>query len=197
MNPEVKELNQIEAYNKATKELNELYKTENGKKFIHHLIYAFKSGNLYHIIYTKKIIFDCITRSKLNPIFIDRKDIPDDIRLLNSNLVGIEDEEGRKSILLNIETLAKEYIKSNQIKRLAIKSDLTNKILGSDELTALDDFIKDRKDKNDETIIKMIKFINYNKNHGLNKDNHQRKVDKRKTLSSDNELRNKLLNAIK
>lgn len=85
---------------------------------------------------------------------------------------------------LNDRTL--EIIKDNPVERLAIKSIISDKILGLDELQALIDFTRDQYISGDEVIVKMTRYASRNST------NKRSKVDYRKTIGADDSIRLKL-----
>lgn len=180
-------LTRVDSYKLARKNIINLYKTNSGKKFIHHLIYSFSDPNTRLILFTKKEVYDCLSGSKLNTVYSKRSDITDELslELLNSINRSLSSEEiSNITKKLNDRTL--EIIKDNPVERLAIKSIISDKILGLDELQALIDFTRDQYISGDEVIVKMTRYASRNST------NKRSKVDYRKTIGADDSIRLKL-----
>lgn len=195
-------LNQIEAYKLASESLQKMYETEVGKKFVHHLIYAFTAEKNTYVLFSKSSLFDCLTKSELQSVFcIDR---PVNDEFINSKLAEfkVANEEDKCKITEEVNNRVLELLNDNPIPRLAIRSELTDKIIGSEELQALTDFIKDQIKSGNKVITGMIKYAKH-KDDPEDKPKQyytrraKKELDPRKTLGGDDELRRKLESVIK
>ena len=191
------ELSQIDAYKKASDNLIEMYKTEVGRKFVHHLIYAFTAEKNTYILFSRNPLFDCLTKSKLQSVFSEDRPVNDEF--INSKLIEYKsttDDESKKQISEAVNNRVFELINSNPIPRLAIRSELTDKVMGSEELQALTDFIKDQIAEGNKVITGMIRYVKHKDEPKESKPYYTRRakkeVDSRKTLGSDEDLRSKL-----
>lgn len=195
------DLGQIEAYDKAKQVLNDMYETEQGKKFIHHLIYAFSSGIVTHIAIASKSVFDCISKSKLNTVYGSFKDIKNvELKAHLKTIASTKDETEKLEAIKAMEAILKDDISANPKPRLAMKSTLTNKVLGIDEYQALCDFAKDQCKKGNDTIKSMTKYIEYqkgNKPKAKNKKKTKKEVISRTSIGANDELREKLMSVVK
>lgn len=154
-------LNQVDAYRLAKSTIEDHYSTEEGKKFIHHLIYAYSIETPQVILYCKYNLYDCLTKSSLRPVSTKDEPLPREISNLYSKYMNIKEDGDEKSNLkTELDNQVKEYITSNQLTRLAYRSSQTNKILGLDELQALKDFIEDQIKLHNMTILKMMHHVN-------------------------------------
>jgi len=195
------DLGQIEAYNKAKQILNEMYETDQGKKFIHHLIYAFSSGVVTHIAIASKSVFDCISKSKLNTVYDNYKNIKNaDLKVYLKTIASTNNETEKLEAIKAMEVILKDEIAANPKTRLAMKSTLTNKVLGSDEYQALLDFTADQRKKGNDTIKSMTKYMEYqkgNKPKTKNKKKSKKEVLSRTSIGANDELRAKLMSLVK
>lgn len=155
----LKELNQLEAYYEASHAIEDTYKTESGKKFIHHLIDSFMERDVAFILFSKKKIFDCITKSILKTVYspdhiCNNKDVLDTIDKIKT----VESQDEKFNILKKASDLAVANDKTVDVHRTAMRAKTTNKIIGYEEFQALVDFTQDQVNKGDKTIIRMIRY---------------------------------------
>lgn len=154
-------LTQLEAYSKALDTIESTYKTETGRKFIHHLIDSFIESDIILIPYSGKELFDCITKSKLNTVY--NKEFPcedqDIISLLNQSKEA--DKTEKVKLLLQASNIIRERYPNINLSRVAIRSGRTNKIIGMEEFQALTEFTQDQVNNGNRTIIKMIKYARF------------------------------------
>jgi len=149
------QLNQVDAYSQASKNLLELYETEEGKKFVHHLIYAFFNESNF-IIFSKNPLFDCLTKSVIIPVFDKDRPVKDpDLNVKLTEFKSTADE----NVIKEVNQLVKEYVSNNPTPRLAVRSNLSNRLLGQEELSALLDFVKSEIEKKNKVITDMIYYM--------------------------------------
>lgn len=176
------ELETFEAYSKARTAILRLYGTDKGRKFIHHLIYAFTAVQPDYIYYSKKELFDCITKLSIRSISTRNEPLED--RALNDEFKSLkstpEDELEVKQA--EFRSHVKDYLVKHPMKRIAFRSKLSNKILGLEEKQALLDFINSQVISNNTTIKKMV---NYNKYQHNQKNSTKSKVDLSSHIDSD------------
>lgn len=202
-------LTQIEAYSAAKEKLVQLYENENGQKFVHHLIYAFVSDKNNYVIYSGSLITDCITGSVILPVFDSYGSIDDDeIKNLLTEFKTLETEEDKIALSNKLHERIRYILSKSPKSRLAIRSDLTNKFIGTDELQALTDFINDQIHAGNKTIIDMMRYINKKLNPKPKRTKkvikHKERSEKinlnknysNKSLGSDDDLRSKLMSAV-
>lgn len=201
---ELKKLNQIEAYDLATTKIKELYQTDGGKKFIHHLIYAFTSGENNYVLASKRKVVDCLSKSLLDTIYSEENNIKDEFILKKIDEVkNTLDPKDQLKIMVEINDRVVELVGDKVLSRIAYSSPLTNKIIGQEELQALVDFVKAEIEGGNEVIAKMMLYSKY-KNKPKNKKYHKVKDSNKSKLKpkskdkpkikdeSDNELQVKL-----
>jgi hypothetical protein len=160
MKPNNPVLSDIQAYSATRNSIIQLYGTDKGRKFIHHLVYAFTAAKPEYIYYSKKVLYDCISKSELKSL--STKSDPLDCRDLNLEFKELKSKtaEDRNAAVEAFQDHIKEYLKKNPIKRLALRSPLSNKILGVEEFQALKDFVDTQVRSNNGTIKRMV---NYNR----------------------------------
>lgn len=186
---EFKKLNQIEAYDVASTKIKELYKDDKGKKFIHHLIYAFTSGKNNYVLASKKKVIDCLSKSLLDTVYSEENKIDDEFILDRIDKVkNTLDPKDQERILIEINDRVIELIGDKVISRIAYSSPLTNKIIGQEELQALVDFIKSEVESGNEIITKMVLYSKY-KTQSKHKKYHKNKKSDKK---SDEDMQSKL-----
>lgn len=156
---DLKNLDQVEAYRLAKQTLTDLYKTDDGKKFVHHLVYAFNASPLNFILFSKADLFDCLTKSVVRTVSTKDQPVPDNIRDLYSRIPNTVSEEDKSKLKLELYNQVGDYIKLSGISRCALRSDHTNKILGTDEYQALIDFSIDQANSGNMTITKMLRYL--------------------------------------
>jgi hypothetical protein len=185
---EFKELNQIEAYDKASAVIKELYTTEAGKKFVHHIIYAFTSGENNYVLASDKKVIDCLSKSKLRTVYNQENKLTDKFILEKIDEVkGVLDPKRQVEIMTQINDRVIELVGDTVIPRVAYTSPLTNKIIGQEELQALVDFIKSEVEAGNVTIIKMVKYSEYKRNPKAHKKNRKPKDQAKKPQLDENE----------
>lgn len=156
---DLKNLDQVEAYRVAKQTLTDLYKTDDGKKFVHHLVYAFNVSPLNFILFSKADLFDCLTKSVVRTVSTKDQPVPDNIRDLYSRIPNSVSDEEKSKLKSELYEQVGEYIKFSGISRCALRSDHTNKILGTDEYQALIDFSVDQANSGNLTIAKMLRYL--------------------------------------
>lgn len=197
----LEQLSQLEAYELARFNLNSLYETEEGKKFIHHLIYAFSSNKNTYVLFSKSQLFDCLTKGELLPAYDQNRPVTDDH--LKELLLEYKDEATSELRKTELSQEVNEYViklvSENPLPRMAVRSELTNKVLGQEELQALRDFVKDQIKANNKTIKGMMDFAMGKPRKKWKKSNKQHYTPKitKATIGDDDDLRNKLLSAVK
>lgn len=186
---EFKKLNQIEAYDIATTKIKELYQTDKGKKFIHHLIYAFTSGENNYVLASTKKVVDCLSKSLLNTVYSEENKIKDEFILRKIDEVkSTLDPKDQAKIMSEINDRVIDLIGDEVLSRVAYSSPLTNKIIGQEELQALVDFIKSEVEDGNETITKMVLYSKY-KNQPKRKKYHKGKKSEK---TSEGDMQSKL-----
>lgn len=186
---EFKKLNQIEAYDIATTKIKELYQTDKGKKFIHHLIYAFTSGENNYVLASTKKVMDCLSKSLLNTVYSEENKIKDEFILRKIDEVkSTLDPKEQVKIMGEINDRVIDLIGDEVLSRIAYSSPLTNKIIGQEELQALVDFIKSEVENGNETITKMVLYSKY-KNQPKRKKYHK---NKKSDKTSESDMQSKL-----
>lgn len=190
-----KVMNQLDAYTAAKKSIRDLYDSNNGKKFIHHLIYSYINGDVRYILFSKKKIYDCLTYSELNTVYNSDRKCRDKEILDWLDKSKIEEDETVKSNYLDlINEKVTNILSTNPITRLSLRSTKSNKILGSEELQALIDFINEEVKNDNRLIISMVRFAKGELKP--KKEFKEKKVDSRKTLGADDNLRSILESAV-
>lgn len=192
-------LSQLEAYEIAKANLQELYQTDDGKKFIHHLIYAFSSGKNTYVLFTKNQLYDCLTKSLLLPVYDVHRPVDNDE--LNQMLLEYKDaatSEARKQELSNqVNQFVIKLVDAMPSSRFAVRSELTNKMLGQEELQALKDFVEDQIKSGNKVIKGMMDYA-----QGKPKKRYKKPVKKytpkviKSKLGDDDDLRSKLMAAL-
>lgn len=192
MNKEYAQLNQVDSYRIARDTLKDLYSTDEGKKFVHHIIYAFNVEEPTPVIFSKVLLYDCLTKSQLKPVFTKEVKVTDEIsELFKLYRNAAEDSEEKKSYHDEVYSKAVEFIKENQLGRIAYRSDHTNKLLGTDELQALKDFIEDQIKSNNIVILKMMHTLKpeqYKFSKPKVKDKKSTKVNKKSTKPANHKV---------
>lgn len=184
------QLNRLEAYQLALKTLNELYTTEEGKKFVHHLIYSFTAEEFRHIPFSKTQLFDCLTHAVINPVGSKDNPIKDENILSLHSEFKKSSEEDKPAIKAKLDAAIWEYLSSHPVDRLACCTSLTNKLLGLEELQALLDFIQTRIDEGNEVICKMIRYVKYkNQPKPVKKEKKTSDKPKSKKLGKSNKVK--------
>lgn len=193
MGKKLMELSQLEAYDGAKNNLEKIYSTEEGKKFVHHLIYAFNSGQNYYVTVSRRDLIDCVTGSKLDSVFNDDRKLNDNFIIAKLDELKAEtSDENKEKIAKEINDRVTKLVEEIQNKsRLAVKSKLSNKIIGVSELQALKDFISDQVKAGNVTIRKML-YYSMHKNDAPKEKTPRRKGDSRKSLASNDEIKSKL-----
>lgn len=162
---------QIDAYSKALKTIESLYSGESGKKFIHHLIYSF-SGDTYLILFSKKELFDCLSRDHIYPVYTKERPLNDaEVSLLLDQYKNQSEEEKDEQILKKVNSIVSEYVSSNNLTRIAVRSTRTNKLMGLEEMQALTDFIQSELKNGNKVIRRMVDY----KSKSTKKSNKQNK----------------------
>lgn len=157
MNKEYAQLNQVDSYRIARDTINNLYSTDEGKKFVHHIIYAFNVEEPTPVIFSKVLLYDCLTKSQLKPVSTKDLKITDEISKLFKSYRDAEENSDEKKLYHDeVYSKVSEFIKENQLGRIAYRSNHTNKLLGIDELQALKDFIEDQIKSKNFVILKMM-----------------------------------------
>lgn len=186
---EFKKLNQIEAYDIATTKIKELYQTDKGKKFIHHLIYAFTSGENNYVLASTKKVVDCLSKSLLNTVYSEENKIKDEFILRKiDEAKSTLDPKDQAKIMSEINDRVIDLIGDEVLSRVAYSSPLTNKIIGQEELQALVDFIKSEVESGNETITKMVLYSKYKNQPKRKKYHKSKKSDK----TSEDDMQSKL-----
>lgn len=203
-------LDQLEAYQLASKNLKEMYETEVGKKFVHHLIYAFTAEKNSYILFSKNPLFDCLTKSKLETVYSPKNPVKDD--QINEWLIDYKaaTDEDKVAISNKINDRVILLLENNPTPRLAVRSELTDKIIGTEELQALTDFMQSEIKSGNKVIYKMIYYAQHKDDPKQEKKDKKSKksyytkrskkaeiIDERKTLGADDDLRSKLMKAVK
>jgi len=163
--------NQIDAYRIARDTIKSLYESEGGKKLIHHLITVFNAEKPILIVFSKNDLYDCLSNSIVNPVFPKGTEVPDRVRELMNLIRSTEDEHISAEIQIELTDVLESYLKENQIHRYAYRALNSNKILGVDELQALNDFVDDQIKNGNQTI--------FNTMHHLNPEKYPRKLIKK------------------
>lgn len=177
-------LTQIDAYSKALKTIESLYEGESGKKFIHHLIYSF-STDTYLILFSKKELFDCLSRDRIYPVY--SKDRPlnnSEVSMLLDQYKNQSDEEKDENILKKVNQIVSDYVTENKLTRIAIRSTKTNKLMGLEEMQALSDFIVSELNRGNKVIKRMVEY----KSNPVNKP-HKSESSKKKEESYEEKLK--------
>lgn len=196
----LEQLSQLEAYELARLNLVSLYETEEGKKFIHHLIYAFSSNKNTYVLFSKNQLFDCLTKSALLPVYDRNRPVEDEhLKELLLEFKDAATSEARKTELSNeINAYVIELVSANPMPRMAVRSELTNKVLGQEELQALRDFVKDQIQAKNKLIKGMMDFAEGKPRKKYKKPvKHYTPKVAKVTLGDDDELRQKLMSALK
>jgi hypothetical protein len=177
MKTKSKILPQLEAYQAAKSTLVDLYKTEDGKSFVHHLVYSYNVEKPKFILFSKSTLFDCLTRSVLLPVSTREMPASKEIIDLHAEIKEIlsKDETADVTDLKNkINDMINSYVVDHSLIRIAMRSDHTNKILGSDEFQALEDFIDEQIKSGNTTIKSMMNVLS-------GKTNPHKRKDKKKS----------------
>jgi len=175
-------LPQIEAYQNAKSTLVDLYKTDDGKSFVHHLIYAYNVEKPKFILFSKSVLYDCLTRSVLLPVSTRELPASKEIIDLHAEIKAEMEKENDVTPLKNkLNELIESYVTSHSLIRVALRSDKTNKILGIDEFQALEDFINDQIKEGNTTIKSMMNILNGN----FNKNTKKKKIHKKSNQDFD------------
>ena len=162
--PNVLDLDQLNAYQAAKTAIANSYATDSGKKFIHHLVYAYLDNTTYVMMANKHYLIDCLTNSKIYPIFdfnVKKLKIDQDLKESLESWESEENGEIRENIansLLSDERVTSKITNSGTKYniRYACTSTLTNKYLGKEELQALTEFIQEQVNNGNRTIIGMV-----------------------------------------
>lgn len=194
-------LNQVDAYTKAKKVINDLYNSDNGKKFIHHLIYSYINGDIRYILFSKSLVFDCITNSQLETVYnksrkCSNKEISDLLATIKKDM----DETEKSEIYGKINKILSDILVSNPIPRVAVRTEKSNKILGIEELQALTDFIQEQVNNHNKLIIGMVKFAKGEESSNKKKSKDKKKstkINNKNSIGANDELRAILESAIK
>lgn len=152
----------LEAYEKASAELTKLYSSEQGKKFVHHLITSFLTEKVVYLLYSGSEIKDCLTHSRLNTLFNRTHPLtdPEILELLSKiNADSTVDEKYDIYEKVQDDLEAKGY-KMN-FPRLAIRTRHSTKTLGSEELQALKDFSSAQVESGNKLIEGILKYQSY------------------------------------
>lgn len=187
----------FESYRTALNNLESMYETNSGRKFVHHLIYAFEPDKEVAVLFSKKKLFDCLTKGELKAVFSSRRPVNDEfISTKLDEYREVEGEEIKIKIQEEINLRVKELIKLTPVPRLAYRSPLSDKILGVDELQALKDFIGSQISEGNKTIKNMVKYIRSEKKVGKLSSKKSKQVSST-SLGSDDDLRSKLESTLK
>lgn len=162
--PKIGILNQLDAFTKAKEAIIKLYSDDQGKKFIHHLIYAYSNKNSYCYILLRNGKYpprDCLTMSNLKTVY-SRESPMEDRSYIDKihGLDSIEDDNERFDAYKSISSELTKDLSPARLTRVALKSKLTDKILGVDELQALIDFVNEQCESN-EVIRKMVNYAKH------------------------------------
>lgn len=185
-------LSQLEAYNLARTTIRELYNAESGRKFIHHLIYAFNIEAPSFILLNKRTLIDCLTRSKLNSVSTNEMPVPVEIRNLYSQLVNLTDESLKVQMKSELDQIIEKYVLDNSLTRVAIRSNYTNKIIGIEELQALDEFISSEIESGNHVISQMMLYLRPSEYKSERKKFYDGQVQKSKL--TDDQFKSKMKN---
>lgn len=190
---DIVELSQLEAYSLAKTKLTEMYNTEVGRKFIHHLVFSFIVDKTLVVLFSNKPMFDCITKGKINPLYESNRYVtdPEVIELLKK--ISHDTEQSIKDEVLSEinDIIIKKFAEVGMPSRMAVRSRLSDKLLGIEELQALLDLTKQWVEDESSTIHSMICGGHKRKKKRYRKQS-PKKVDSRSTLAANDEIASKL-----
>lgn len=190
---DIVELSQLEAYSLAKTKLTEMYNTEVGRKFIHHLVFSFIVDKTLVVLFSNKPMFDCITKGKINPLYESNRYVtdPEVIELLKK--ISHDTEQSIKDEVLSEinDIIIKKFAEVGMPSRMAVRSRLSDKLLGIEELQALLDLTKVWVEDESSTIHSMICGSPKRKKKRFRKQS-TKKVDSRSTLAANDEIASKL-----
>jgi len=177
-------MNDTQAHECILHKLPKLYRSETGKKFINHIVNSFSPGNTLLVLTNDSdtVLTDCITNRILKPVF-DHKPSKDEVQSLKS------------------------YVTFD----CAVKSKISDKLLGKTEHEYLIEWVKSEIAAGNEEIKKIFEYnskrlakskkstqtqrsknFKQNKFNKSDKNNTNKKVDYRRTISASKELSDRL-----
>lgn len=147
-------MNESQTIECISHKLIKIYKTDVGKKFIHHLVNAFSKQHIQVITINtgQSQLLDCITNRILRPIYNSRDEFP------KEDIMG--------------------DIKAKMVYDIAIGSKISDKILGKCEYDQLMIWINGQLEAGNEEIKKIVDYNSKSFKKKSNKAHNSRKVNK-------------------